>query len=265
MKQISDSFLATRSCSGINADALRIIPYATLVRALVSCFMLLSIGTASLSSAYKADHWNDIFMSACLLSILAVLGYALAIFCLCGLLDLSGRFRTAQMILVIEVIVCCLAILMRAEEIYQNTYGHQQAAMAVEVANNILYVTEQMLNGAAMYTFMKGLAEVLNNKVSNNPNSNVENSKLAGCVGHLGAVYLASVIILNIAVPLVFARGTVVGTYFLLASMLVWTLLEVMMFFAQRKAAILIWQDHCDRSGHEGVDAGQSAYKKGRG
>ena len=196
------------------------------------------------------------------------------------------------MILVIEVIACGLAILMRAEEIYQNAYGHQQAAMAIEVANNIVYVTEQMLNGAAMYTFMKGLAEVLNNIVLNN---NVENSKLAGRIGHLGAVYLASVVLLNIAVPVVFARGTVAGTYFLLASMLVWTLLETVMFFAQKKATFLIWQDHCDRrrrdgayrgerrrdreqrgvvyrdgdlrdsNGREDVSVGQNAYKKGRG
>ncbi len=229
-----------QSGSDINMNAVRMIPYAMLVKALVSCFMLISIGAAYLSSAGAANHGNDMFVSVGLLSILAVLGYAFAIYCLCGLVDLSGKFRTTLILLVVTVILCSMETLIRAGRIYQAAYGHQQAAMAMDFADNTVYIIEMIIHAIALFVFMKGLSEILNEtKV---------NGKLAKRVHILGSVYVASAAVLYMAVSVAYVKGEGNGTCLLLASLLIWTVLEIVIFFVQRKAAIRIWQDRCDRS-----------------
>ena len=230
----------SQSGNRINIDALRMIPYATLLRAMVSCFMLISIGTACLNAANRVEQGNDIFISVCLIGILAILSYVLAIYCLCGLQDLSVEFRMTLILLVIEAIICSMGILIRAEGIYQRAYGHQQAAMAIELGNNLVYIFEQIVHVIALFVLMKGLAGVLNKTGSS--------VKLARQVKLIGAIYIVSVVMLHIVISIAYTKEARIGTYSLLISLIIWTLLETVIFFMQRRATILIWQDQYNRS-----------------
>ena len=229
-----------QSGSRIIIDALRMIPYATLVRAMVSCSMFICIGAACLSSARKEGQADDIFISACLIGILAVLGYVLAIYCLCGLQNLSGEFRATLILLVIEVIIYSMGILIRAEGLYQSAYGHQQAALVIALANNIVYIIEQIIHAVALYILMKGLAVVLSKTEGNR--------KFTRNIELIGAIYIVSVVILQSVFLFAYLKEPYIGTCFLLISLLIWVPLETAIFFMQRKAAILIWQDQYNRS-----------------
>ncbi len=244
--------IQTRSGGRINIDALRLMPYATLVRAITSCFMLISIGTAFLGAGAESKSANDIFISFSLLSILAVIGYALAIYCLCRLLDLSARFRTVLILLVVAVIASCMEVLVHSGEIYQRAFGHQNAVRAMNLANNMLYAVEVIAYAAALCILMKGLAGVLNAKE--------DNRSFARQLDILGVTYVSALVVLHVAVNLAYAKESGSATHLLAASLFILTLLEIVLFFAQRRAAVLIWMDLSS-----GSRAGQATVMKGRG
>lgn len=241
-----------QSSRNINTNALRMMPYAILVRALISCFVLISIGTASLRAAGADVRTNDLLISISLLGILAAVGYAFAIYCLCGLQDHSDKFRTAMILLVISVIACSVGILARSESIYQRAYEHQQAAMYLEHAANIVHITEIFVYVTAVLVIMKGLAEMLN--------GTGDNRRFAKSLELIGAIYIASVAIPHIVIFIAHANESGITASFLHASLLIWVLLEIVIFFAQRKAVLLIWKDLCDKNA-----ASQGIPQQGRG
>lgn len=248
----------------INIDALKVMPYPVLIRAIVSCLMFLCIITAVLRAG-SIEETGRVYILFELLGILLVLGYAMGVYCLCGLVDLSDKLRTALILLIIVVIFCCANILTRGSRIYQDVYGNVQVAMTLEILSRLFNVMEDVVNAAVILLTMLGFKEAVLKAGEKRQLSREElvsgqpyYKKLSKHLEQLGIIYFAGTVVMNAAVLFSNEADSIWSEYLLVVSLLVWTLIEFALFFETRRAASFIWESYRHR-----IPAGNGASDMG--
>lgn len=235
--------------STISADILRALPYPILLNAVISFLMLLSIINVVLHTN-GGGHASDIYINYELIGILHTLGYALAVYCLSSLAELSGKLRTAQILTIAAVILCCINMLMRGNRIYQDALGNTKAVALLEAVNRLLNMTEDIMTAFIILLVGLGIKEAVF-KVCKKQAASQDTGAQRGrperpavLFVRLGIAYIAVRVLLDVGI-LFFGRiDPAMSEHFLVVAISTTLLLELGMFFSIRRSAAFLWRTY---------------------